>query len=356
MIGRRVARTILALAMLLAVAAGCRPALAQSMASPFPPYAGPAPSGPFACTAAAAPVVDLDLPSYYSDRAGSVIDLTLFRQAAERAKPVRLFLTQVASAADRAHAGDALAARCGLARMAEWAQAGALTGETTQQGAYERTWTTAGLALAYLKLRNVPGLDAAKEKIVQAWLGRLAAKIRPAFDRPNRLDNRNNHAYWAGLAVAAVGVATDKEPLLEWGIERYRVGLNEIAEDGTLPLELARKGRALHYHLFALSPLVVMAELGAANGLDLYEEYDGALHRLVRRAVEAIDDRKGFSALAGAGQVPLRLVGDEAAWLAPYSMRFEDADVRRLAAAARPIRAPRLGGDLGAAFPQPEQP
>jgi poly(beta-D-mannuronate) lyase len=355
LIAARIGRALLTAGLFLSVSLAA-PARAQSMASPFPPYAGPTPSGPFACPTPAVPIVDLDLPSYYSDAARSVIDLERSRLTAERAKPVRLFLAQMASVADRAHAGDEAAAGCALDRMAHWAGAGALTGEMTQQGVYEMTWTTAGLALAYLKLRNVPGLDAAKQKTVEAWLGRLAAKIRPPFDRPNRIDSRNNHAYWAGLAVAAVGVATDKEPLLEWGVERYRVGLNEIAEDGTLPLELARRGRALHYHLFALSPLVLMAELGAANGLDLYEEYDGALHRLVRRAVEAIDDRKGFSALAGANQVPLRLAGDEAAWLAPYSVRFDDADVRRLAAAARTIRAPRLGGDLGAAFPLPEQP
>jgi poly(beta-D-mannuronate) lyase len=344
---------LVGLALLLS-AAICGPALAQSMASPFPPYDGPAPSGPFACPAPAPPIVDLDLPSYYSDEAGAVIDLSRFQQVNERAKPVRLFLTQMSSIADRAHAGDRVAAHCGLDHLARWADAGALTGAMTQQGAYEMTWTTSGLALAYLKLRNIPRLDGGQHSRVQAWLGRLAAKIRPPYDRRGRLDNRNNHAYWAGLAVAAVGVATDKEALFEWGLERYRVGLNEIAEDGTLPLELARKGRALHYHLFALSPLVLLAELGEANGQELYAEQDGALHRLVRRTVEAIGDRKAFAELAGAPQVPLRLAGDEAGWLAPYAARFEDADVRRLAAAARPIRAPRLGGDLGAAFPQSE--
>jgi len=51
-------------------------------------------------------------------------------------------------------------------------------------------------------------------------------------------------------------------------VTTYKDGIDEIAADGTLPLEMGRGQRALHYHLFALAPLVTMAELAAANGED----------------------------------------------------------------------------------------
>jgi poly(beta-D-mannuronate) lyase len=175
----------------------------------------------------------------------------------------------------------------------------------------------------------------------------------PAYERPSRTDNRNNHAYWAGLAVAAAGVATDDRALLEWGVDRYRRGVAEIAEDGALPLEMARRSRALHYHLFALAPLVMLAEIGEANGLPLYRERDGALHRLVGRVVAGLADPSGFAAAARADQETPRLAGESAGWIEPYAARFADPAVRRLAAAARPIRSPRLGGDLTLAFAAP---
>jgi poly(beta-D-mannuronate) lyase len=40
--------------------------------------------------------------------------------------------------------------------------------------------------------------------------------------------------------------------------------------DGSLPLEMARHENALHYQSFALTPLVMIAELAARQGTDLY--------------------------------------------------------------------------------------
>lgn len=68
----------------------------------------------------------------------------------------------------------------------------------------------------------------------------------------------------------------------------------DIAADGTLPLELQRGKRALHYHAFSVTALVALAELGAARGEDWYAAGDGALHRLVRVTAGGLGDPAVF--------------------------------------------------------------
>jgi hypothetical protein len=94
-------------------------------------------------------------------------------------------------------------------------------------------------------------------------------------------DGTNNHYYWAGFAVMAAGIAADDRKLFDWGVSTYNEAMSRIQPDGTLPLEMARGQRALHYHVFALAPLTMMAEMGYANGLDLYNANNGALKRLI---------------------------------------------------------------------------
>ena len=61
-----------------------------------------------------------------------------------------------------------------------------------------------------------------------------------------------------------------------------------------------RRGqRALHYHLFALEPLVTMAELASANGDDLYAYSNSRLHLLVARTVAGLADNQFFVDKAG---------------------------------------------------------
>src|SRR5262249_52902822 len=135
----------------------------------------------------------------------------------------------------------------------------------------------------------------------------------------------NNHAYWAGLAVAAAGAAAQRRALFDWGLARARIGIAQVRADGFLPLELERRSLALHYHLFALAPLVMLAELGAVNGVDLYKEGDGAIRRLADRVIMGLADPAPFAAAAGAAQeIKLPPRGADLAWAEPYFARFRD--------------------------------
>jgi poly(beta-D-mannuronate) lyase len=96
----------------------------------------------------------------------------------------------------------------------------------------------------------------------------------------------------------AAGIAANDRSVYSWGVSTYKAGINEIAPDGTLPLEITRGQRALHYHLFALAPLVTMAELGAVNGDDLYTYNNSHLRLLISRTIAGLADNHYFSTKA----------------------------------------------------------
>ena len=102
-----------------------------------------------------------------------------------------------------------------------------------------------------------------------------------------------------------------------------KIGVKQIQKDGTLPHEMDRAARALHYHLFAAAPLVTLAEFAAANGEDLYSEHDEALKRLVERSVSGVNDPSYFRRKAGSEQeVPPFTSAMSYAGMQPYAKRF----------------------------------
>ena len=341
---------------LLLLVAGCAGAAATSpLRGPFPQVqpAEPASAAGFVCRPAPPAMRNITANRYYSDAASSIIDPALKRQNELAVKPLEDYLRNFSRMADLyVRSGAQPVAVCALDWLDAWAQGDAMLGSmSSRQAEYHRKWILAGLALNYLKFRDSTALDAAEKQRVEAWLRRLAHSVRPFFDDPKR--TRNNHLYWVGLAVAAAGVAADDRALLDWGVGVYREALTQITPEGTLPLEMTRRARAVHYHNFALLPLVMIAEIGAANGLFLYPESDGALHRLVARTVSGMMDPSYFERAAHAGQgTPPR--GGELGWAEPYLRRFPDADLPRewteRIARARPVVYPRLGGNLTALY------
>jgi poly(beta-D-mannuronate) lyase len=213
-------------------------------------------------------------------------------------------------------------------------------------------WTVAALALDELKIRDAPGLDAEKRRAVEQWLAELGDRVRR--DSP---DYRNNHAYWAALAMAAAGAAASDRALLDAGLQRFDLFVKAVREDGTLPLEMDRRSRALHYHLFALEALVLLAEVAAANGVDLYARGDRAIDRLADRCLAGLADPAAFGRAAGADQhVPTPSDGGVLGWMEPYYARFHKPAVARWLARARPVRDEYLGGDLTLRFGAPLAP
>jgi poly(beta-D-mannuronate) lyase len=301
-----------------------------------------------------APIRDLAGVSYYTDAHHSIADPVLKKRNEATFAPLRSFVAQVLELAGgwmKSRPADVAYAARALERLDTWARAGALLGTVNQQGEYEREWTLGSLALAYLQIRDAPGLDPTARATVEAWLVKIAEAVQPSYGHAGRTSSANNHAYWAGLAVGATGAAAQNRRLFEWGLAEARIGIAQIRADGFLPLELDRQALALHYHLFALAPLVMLAELASANGVDLYAEGNGAIRRLADRVINGWRDPTAFAAAAGVAQetkLPPRAA--DLAWAEPYFARFHDRRLAPLLAAARPLRDDRLGGDMTLAF------
>jgi len=326
----------------------------QPLAAPFDVEARRAVWGaavrPFRCGDAPAPLRNLEADGYYADGSFSVVDPARYERLREAVRPIASLVQGVSAMTGdwvRSLPADGERARCAIGWLDGWARSGALLGEVTLQGGYERKWALAAVALSWLSLRGAPDLDRAAAGRIVAWIGALAAAVRPPYEDERRNDARNNHAYWAALATAAAAVATDDRALFDWALARARRGLAEIGEDGTLPLEMARRSKALHYHLFSAAPLVLVAEIAAANGIDVYRERNGALHRLVRRTLDGLADPSFFATRTGA---PQDFVGGEigrwhVAWVEPYFARFPAERRQGLLDRFRPMTNSWLGGD-----------
>ena len=294
------------------------------------------------CPSPPPPVHDLDLTRFYADAAGSVVDPDKMAAHKAQTAPLTEFVGFVAKQADRAwmqRSSPTMTIACALSWLKSWAQADAYLGRmSSPQSESQRKWDLAGTALAYLKIRRWATSE--DRALIEPWLIKWADAARAAFDDTSV--KRNNHWYWLGFGLGAVGLATGSDTHWQMAKAIMADAARDIAADGTLPLELARQGRALHYHAFGVMPLVALAELGQSRGEDWYALNGGALHRLVAKTIEGLADPAVFDALAGAPQE--RPVKSFAGWVSLYRSRFPE---RLQTDIDQPSNHRWLGGDVG---------
>lgn len=310
------------------------------------------------CAAAPAPVRDLALDGFYTDLRASIPDPARYAASQAGARPLYDWLRAIQAGAEEwLRGGPADSAACTLAALDAWARGGALLGELNRQASYQRSWTLAGAATAFLAVREAPGLDPAALARVMAWFAAVGRAVQASFDRtvPNPIVNAlvNNHATWAGYAVAAAGIAAGDPALLAWGLRRLGDTVDQVNRAGALPQELARGRMALHYHLFTLQALGPLLRIAEANRFGLSAQGEAALGRLSALVAASLADPGRMAALAGAQQAHLTdPTGSPAAhWrdaqgLEVLQGRRADPALGRLLAPWRPFREIRMGGNV----------
>jgi poly(beta-D-mannuronate) lyase len=283
-----------------------------------------------ACDAPPPPVFDIDANRYYTDARSSIIDPVLKARNEAAVKPVNDYLEVVARSADAwQRKRDPQDASCALGWLEAWAKQGAMLGKmTTNQSWYTRKWTLGGLALSYARVQSAA--TPAQRKTIEDWFRALADVTMLHADANKGV--RNNHYYWEGQAVTAVGAVTGDPRYLAWGRKVFDHAMGQIQADGSLPHEMARAAKALHYHLYAAAPLVMMASI--------FDVQHPALDRLIRFSADAVSDPATIERMAGVPQErPSRMPG----WIAIYDRH-----------AAQPVSAvpppannwdARMGGD-----------
>jgi poly(beta-D-mannuronate) lyase len=220
---------------------------------------------------------------------------------------------------------------------------------SSRQAYYVQGWVIGALAIAYLKVRN-SGLASPTEVVsLTKWMKDVARQTTNYYDsamaKPGG-ELQNNHLYWAGVEVGAIAIAANDRPMFEWAIAGFRNGVQQITSEGTLPLEMRRGQRALHYHLYAIAPLVYLAEFGEDNGVNLFAENGNALKRLVTRTIAGFTGSGYFEHETGIKQdTPDGPPTAEAiSWAKIYVKHFPEPTISALIAQAPSFSYMYLGG------------
>jgi poly(beta-D-mannuronate) lyase len=290
-----------------------------------------------ACDPAPAAVVDIDANSYYVDKSHSVIDPARKARNVAAVKPVDDFLEVVARSASAFQAAPDTGrapAECALVWLSSWASQQAMLGKmTTTQSFYTRKWALGGLALSYARLK--PAASEAQRQAIDTWLKMLAESTLVHAEAYR--GERNNHYYWEGLAVTSVGAVTGDQRYLLWGRKVFDFAMSQVAADGSLPREMERAAKALHYHSFAAEPLVMMASI-----LDVQSS---RLDQLVQFTLHGLSDPSAIEKATGVAQ---ERSDSAVSWKIVYDRHTGAAAT---VAAARASWQPRMGGDLRLANP-----
>jgi poly(beta-D-mannuronate) lyase len=306
----------------------------------------------YACPAIAHVAPDLVTDGFYrlDDPTHSIIDPVrqeAYRKSSDGVKNVGMAIVKAAD--DYRTSGSRSAAQCAVAQIVTLAQEHSLAGKmSSTQAYYVQGWVVGAIAIAYLKVREADIATLQQTETIANWMqsvGEQTIGYYEAHKREGHGDSQNNHLYWAGVELAAIGIAANNRKDFDWAMATYDNGVDQIQPDGALPLEMARGGRALHYHLYALAPLVLLAEFGEANHLDLYAHANGAIHRLVNFSVAGLQDPTPFVKATGVQQeVPKIVSGDQIGWAPPYVQRFPNPALKRMVQAAPSLSVYYLGG------------
>jgi poly(beta-D-mannuronate) lyase len=306
---------------------------------------------PYECPAVVHLSPDLTTSGFYSDSKSSIIDPEKWKAYAATSGPYKELGNRIINAADAYQAtGSRDALDCALLLMDTAAKDKVLTGKmSSHQAYYVQGWVIGAVAIAYLKVRDSGLVSDEQKKAILPWIANVVSQSQEYFDQHRKSgtgDSQNNHLYWAGVEVAAAGIATDNRQLFDWGMETYHAGISQIQPDGSLPQEMRRGQRALHYHLYALAPLVYLAEFGEDNGLHSYAERDYAIKKLVTLCVAGLQDNSFFVKATGIAQDTPNgpPAAEQISWAKIYLARFPDPQLAKLVGQAKSLSYMYLGG------------
>jgi len=323
---------------------------AAPLRSPWDAHPVAQTTAPYACARIPRLPVDFVTDGFYADNdpTHSIIDPIKMKAYSESSGPVKHEGDVVVAAADGFRkTGSVEAARCVIAHLDALAAQKALTGKMSSSQAYfVQGWVSGAWAIAYLKVDGDSRTTAEQRARILPWLQALGEMTIAYYDaREKQSGGAQNHFYWAAVQLAATAIAANNAHDFDWAMQHARAGIDAIANDGTLAEEMRRGKRALHYHLYAASPLVMLAEFGMPNGVDLYAENHAALKRLVIVSTHGLVNASLFTQRTGIAQErPEKPSAEAIGWAEPYNRRFPDTVIAKLLQEAPDHSYMYLGG------------
>lgn len=166
----------------------------------------------------------------------------------------------------RALAGDKKSGELVKQALLKWADASAFSKtEQVHDAYYALKRALLPIIVSYTIIKD--DLSEDEQEKIEDWIDPLVRMIDHKFDGDVDL---NNHRYLADSVLALWGSVSGDDNLYEKGEERYKIALDQMRDDGSLPLETRRGARALWYMRQSLTDLTLIAEVYKTNGDDLY--------------------------------------------------------------------------------------
>ena len=306
---------------------------------------------PYACPAVVHLSPDLTTNGFYSDSKSTIIDPEKWKAYVASSGPFKSLGDRIVGAADAYQTtGSRAAVSCVLQHMEAAAKDGVFTGKmSSNQAYYVQGWVIGAVAIAYLKVRGSGIITPVQQELILPWMEKVIAQSQNYFEEHRAKstgDSQNNHLYWAGVEVAAAGIAANDRKLFDWGMQTYLAGIAQIQPDGSLPQEMRRGQRALHYHLYSLAPLIYLAEFGEENGLHSYAERNYAIKRLANLCTQGLEDNSFFVKATGIAQDTPNgpPAAEQISWARIYQARFPNPQLAKLLEQATSMSYMYLGG------------
>jgi poly(beta-D-mannuronate) lyase len=293
----------------------------------------------------------IQLPGFYPEP-------KLWRQAAQ---PFFAFEDAVTHLAARwVVTGETRPADCLTRMLAQWAEADSFTRfssiNTTPQAWYaiESSLFAAGLAYSTITDyadRHLPE-KAAK---IEDWLN--AASREHISRKASGPSCCNNHFYRRALHASIIGVVTEDDELFRYGVASIYSALHEANPDGSLPRELMRGTRAVHYQNYANIYLNTTAQIIQRQGYDIYDvEVAGrSLNTLATWAVDVVRHPDKIDRYVDESQ-NLWFMDDPQyfAWMEAYIRDFPHQGMQKLLKPRRPTYNRSAGGFMTLYFRKPD--
>ncbi|MGI9430474.1 MAG: alginate lyase family protein, partial [Bythopirellula sp.] len=120
-------------------------------------------------------------------------------------------------------------------------------------------------------VRESPSFSAADEAALREWFGEFLVWLRTSDLGIDEKLHENNHGSWYAAQVARIALFVGNEDFAREVVETVRTERipNQFKPDGRQPHENERT-KSLHYCMFNLSALSVVARVGEQLGLDLW--------------------------------------------------------------------------------------
>lgn len=130
---------------------------------------------------------------------------------------------------------------------------------------------------AYADARKLTPVDPVDEATILDWLKRRIDEYHYNIPSGNEGEvsytEAGNHALANMMSGMAFGSLVGDRSMMEDAFASWRVAMGYMRDDGSLPTETRRGARALQYSNFHLAQMISVAEVAAAQDIDLYGEF-----------------------------------------------------------------------------------